>query len=184
MALAYGGVTGAGNSSQFTAVGDTPNWRCVDEIQGAYPNTFTGSADSDTTYVGCTTATTVIDLYTIDISQVPSNAKIVSFRVLGRAKKVSGTGTHTLCIRVNGTNYFGTGQATSASYVSSSTTWSSNPNTSKAWTVEDLAALEIGTRYVCSVAGDFRFTSIYIEFTYRLVKQPIQSFGLLPVPLL
>ncbi len=152
---------GAGNSTQFTAVGDSANYLCVDDLSS--------SPDSDTTYVEHSTTGTKLDLYTFDFSGVPSNAIISNIAIYGRFKRVGGTYTsNKLAIRIASTNYLSGNKGTATSYTLYGNIWVTNPNSGAAWTVANLSTLECGVESVMSVAGSQRITSCYAVVTYTL----------------
>lgn len=150
---------GAGSSSVLTPVGDTPNWKCVDEV---------GTIDSDTTYVyragGLGTG---LDLYTIDASGVPSGAVISNVRSINYSKRVGTGGATKAAIRIGGTNYLGTSKSLTTSYSGAITftDWATNPNSGVAWTVADMSSLQVGVE---SAPGpsDARTTAVRIIITY------------------
>ena len=153
---------GAGNSSILTPAGDTPNWKCVDEV---------GSIDSDTTYVYRAGGLGAgLDLYTIDASGVPSGAIIRNVRSVNYSKRAGlGGGTTKAAIRIGGTTYLGVSKSLSTNYSAAVTftDWATNPNSGVAWTVADMSSLEVGVEAAPGVA-DARVTSVRIIITYTV----------------
>lgn len=149
---------GAGNSSAMTAVGDTPNWKCVDDT----------TYDNDTTYVNSTTGLPLLDLYTIDASGLPSGAVISNINVICRVKKLAPSGgTNRIAIRIGGTTYYSTNKGATASYTSTSNSWATNPNSGSAWTVADIGNLQIGGELTAG-PGNIRYTGVNVTVTYTL----------------
>mgnify|MGYP001587717849 FL=1 len=156
----------AGDSTQWTKTGGTANWDTVDEA----------TADDDTTFVA-TTNTTNIDNYNLADSGLAAGATINSVILYVRSRhtnaaSVSG-GTTNYGLKISGTNYSAFCENTT-SYATCSNTWTTNPNTSQAWTSAAIDALQ--TRIVknsaCKDEGNniiactVRVTQVYLEVDY------------------
>jgi RHS repeat-associated protein len=145
---------GAGSSAQWTPVGCTPNWQCVDE----------STSDGDTTRVETSTPGAV-DSYALQ-DLAPASATIVSVTVtaIARDYALGCNQDPTLCggdiaLQVNG--YTGTTQHVGYGYAPKGQTWTTNPATGKAWMMADVNALEAGIENVYLSAAT-RVTQVYV----------------------
>jgi len=104
------------------------------------------------------------DLYNLsDLSY--TSATITSVIVTVRAKK-TGTGTAWTSIRTNSTNYDSAITLTS-DYALHSTTYTTNPNTSVAWTVDEVNALQAGVNLNPTGAGVLEYCSqVYVTVNF------------------
>jgi hypothetical protein len=76
-------------------------------------------------------------------------------------------------IKTNGTEYRGSDQTVTASYVDYSYQWSTNPNTSSAWTWTEIDALQAGVELRDAAAGKHtRCTQVYVEVSYTYYNSP------------
>lgn len=75
--------------------------------------------------------------------------------------------TFQIGIRTNSTDYFSANKSTNSvtTYILFSESWATNPNTSAAWTVADLDALEIGVQKTDSNGAAITFGYVEIDFT-------------------
>ncbi len=126
---------GAGSITNLTKSGCSNNFECVYDIV----------ADEDATYVIRATNSYASDVYSMEDSSVGAGT-IDSITVFCRARKTQTNGNIISTLYVNGTEYNGTTQALTASYVDYSDVWTTNPNTSSAWTWTDINNLQAGVR--------------------------------------
>lgn len=178
----------SGADSNWVLYGDTAstNWECVQ------------THNFDQTYMLATT-TAQIQLFSFDFSALPNGAIITGvgvrtiYRRSGGTTTAAGTGINA-AIRTGGTTYLGLsgniisgGPAYQEPSIFASfgqKYWRTNPNSSTNWTQSHLSTLEAGIRINGLAGATPRVTWVVCSIQYRLIKQPIQSFGLLPVPLL
>lgn len=130
-----------------------------------------GFNDGDSTYIQTGTANED-DIFGFSAFTIPSNSTGISVTVHVIAKRAArGTNNITPRLRVNANNYSGTGCTAGPSYGDCSYTWTTNPNTSAAWTVADIngtggAPLQgLGMRST-DITPNPRVTQVYIEVTY------------------
>ncbi|MEM2351522.1 MAG: ABC transporter substrate-binding protein [Thermoproteota archaeon] len=155
---------GPGTYTQWTPVGDSPNWKCVDE--GIVPDGDTtyvksmtdGSVDSyaleDTTKIGTIRSVTVL-FYAKFINMSETTNRADQVQVLLKVGDVEGySSPFTL---TKGYPYIG-----SPLRFSNST----RPD-GKEWTWDDINALEVGFKHVVRDAADeVRITSVFVEVDY------------------
>ncbi|TMA03914.1 MAG: hypothetical protein E6J94_10290, partial [Methanobacteriota archaeon] len=124
---------GAGSTPQWTPVGCTPNWQCVDEA----------TSDGETTRVESSTIGNV-DMYAIqDIA--PNGGTVVSVTISAVARADNTGCIHDptcgggeIKLRANG--YSGSSRSLPSQYRSLSDTWTTNPATGQAWTFAEVNA--------------------------------------------
>jgi len=107
-----------------------------------------------------------IDTYNLeDHSQ--GSGTINSVTVYIRTRATSGTHAAEVVIRTHGTDYFGNYTSpVPTSYTDISATWTTNPNTSSAWTWAEIDALEAGVKHYNQGAGSVRTTRVYVYVDY------------------
>jgi len=150
----------AGTYSQCDPVGDSPNYRCVDEEV----------ADGDATYVMTSGGATEIDTYNIpDHSEDVGD--ITSVTVYVRSKGTSTDYLHAAqtVIRTQDTDYFGSYTLLPVTYTNFSTTYDLNPYTTNAWTWDEIDALEIGVRQYDQGGGYASTTQVYAEIDWEVI---------------
>lgn len=128
--------TAAGNSAQWSPSAGS-NWDCVEEI----PGTFDASVSEDTA--------DQVDLYTMsDLAITPNSIKCVSLQALNRILGAPTANKLKMTLRVGGTNYEGSALSPKTETLPGhlQAIWATNPNTSAAWTVEELNAMEAGVK--------------------------------------
>jgi hypothetical protein len=168
---------GAGSVTALTPVGATPNWMCVDDP----------SIDSDTTYVSAAAgAGALIDTYTFSASSVPSGAIVRNVRVLAYVKRMGADGTCKVLVRIGGVNYPSGSKFLTANYSATlaRNDWATNFFTGLPWTVADLSTLQVGIELTPGAASEARCTLVLVEVTYKCIRSPLFSSGVLPPPLL
>lgn len=147
----------AGDSTGWTANGDTANYLCVDEA----------SSDEDTTYVSCTLQNKE-DLYNLEAHTTQTEA-ISNVRVYTRAKlAAAGDDQITIEVKTGGTVYSGTTVSLTTTYADYYSDWATNPQTGSAWTWAQIDALQAGFSSV-KVGSAFpgeRATQLYVVATY------------------
>ncbi len=149
---------GAGSSTDFTAVGDSPNWRCVDET----------SADGDATYVRSIDYIFYRkDLYTIQDHSGSGAIKRVTVWIRSRASTTFlGSSTVKTVIRTYSTNYLGNAVTLTTSYTDYSTIYATNPNTGSAWTWPEIDSLQIGLTGLAAWVTSIRCTQVWLVIEY------------------
>jgi len=147
----------AGTYSQADPVGEVSNYLCVDEEV----------ADDDSTYVETSGGATEIDTYNIpDHSEGYGTISSVTVYVRCRASTTADLHAAETVIRTHNADYFGTYTLLPTSYTDYSTTYNVNPNTTNAWTWDEIDALEIGVRQYDNDEGEVRCTQVYAEVDY------------------
>jgi hypothetical protein len=153
---------GDGNYRDFSYLGDTRNWRCVDEQ----------TADGDTTYVYIRdTGTSNRDTYATENSPVTTGTiNSVTIYIVAEYSSSSGTGYADTILRISGNNYYGNNGndfTLTTTYTSYSQIYTSNP-AGGAWTWTTINNLECGVRLRTSSwnQGYARCTQVYIEVNY------------------
>ncbi|MCP4704747.1 MAG: prepilin-type N-terminal cleavage/methylation domain-containing protein [candidate division Zixibacteria bacterium] len=124
---------GAGSITNLTNSGCSNNYECVDEV----------SADDDATYVERKSNSYATDIYSITNSSVGAGT-IDSVEVYCRTKKAQTNGNVRPTLYIGGSEYNGTAQGLTTSYVDYLQSWTINPNTSLAWTWSNINSLEVG----------------------------------------
>lgn len=157
---------GAGNYTNWNiGAGCTSNYQCVDDPPG--------SPDDDTTRLQLAASTNnTRDSY--QLTDYGAGGTINSIKVIARIRKnVAGSNNATarLFLRISSTDYDGDtlhNISPDGAYANYEQTWTTNPNTSAAWTDADLDALEAGLLLVAAGDAQVRFTQIYTEVDYTL----------------
>jgi len=129
---------GAGDSTEASITGNTPaatNWESVDEA----------TSDGDNTTVTNTGGGSEIDLYSMANSATPLG-KINSVTVNTLVMRTAAGGTVETKLITYATEYTGTGQAPTVDWVTYSTAYNLNPNTSANWTWLEVNNLQAGQR--------------------------------------
>jgi hypothetical protein len=147
-----------GTYSQCDAIGDSPNYACVDEA----------TSDEDATYVRTFGWATELDTHNIpDHSQGAGNVTELTVYIRSRG---STPDTHAAeaAIRTSGTNYYGGYTAAlPSSYGYISANWTTNPYTTDRWTWAEIDALEIGLRQYDMGSGGPYTTQVYALVDYE-----------------
>lgn len=126
-----------GSFSDFTPIGDTPNWRCVDEIP----------ADDDTTYVSSGTVNNR-DSYGYEQVTLTGNPNLVV--PWGRVKK-DDAGSHTvqLSVRNGGNDAFSPSFSVPSSYIYfNGGAFTTNPNGGGIWDQTGINSTEFGIKII------------------------------------
>src|SRR4030042_1961229 len=144
-----------------------------------------GSHDGDSTYIQNATVNEY-DIFGFSAFSIPSDSTGISVTVHVIARRASsGTNNVRPGLRVNASNYSGTGCNPVSSYADCSYTWTTNPNTSAAWTVADIngtdsAPLQGFGVTSTDVSPNPRVTQVYIEVTYTAHTAPALSYPVAP----
>lgn len=154
--------TYSGSTSGCTS--DATKWACVDDPIGSH--------DSATTYVYRQTSNSnqMFEYTDFNINSTAITNIILTYI----CQYTGGDGLNIVArIQVNGTEYTGTADAITTSWASYSNTWTTNPNTSLAWTEADVEGTgaaplqEFGINPTSIVAGEeAQCTQVYITVTY------------------
>lgn len=131
-------VEAAGSASGFSPTGASPNFACVDDVD---------ARNDDTDYVS-SSGNAVIDEYATQGPRVV-NGYMLGVQ-MGVHARVASAGLRTIKHSVrSGARTADAGRdVTSTTYVHTWSVWPSNPSTGKAWTSEELDAVEIGQELV------------------------------------
>lgn len=141
----------AGNETAMDGVtGATTHWEAVDEEV----------SDDDTTFVYVNAGNTKRDLFKIPNPNL--DGTITSVTVYARCRRTADTANVQLSVRTNSVTYDSANQAITGTYALYSNAWTTNPNTSAAWTWAEINALEIGAELAHAAgSGVSRCTQIY-----------------------
>lgn len=124
---------GVGSLTALVTEGCGSNWQCVSET----------TPDEDVTRVVRASNSYATDVYAME-DPATTTGSIDKVTVWCRAKRANNQGSLKPTIYTGGTEYNGTEQTLSASYVDYSHEWATNPNTSAAWTWQEIKDLETG----------------------------------------
>jgi prepilin-type N-terminal cleavage/methylation domain-containing protein len=141
---------GSGAYTDLTSSGCSDNWECVDEA----------SADGLSTNVYETSSSYYSDTYQIENHSTGSGT-IDSFVIYISCEETNPSGRVYTRIRTNGNNYDGSQEDPGSSFSIYSTTYTTNPFSSSAWTWTEIDNLEIGV-YLRRV----RCTQVFVEVYY------------------
>ena len=142
---------GSGTASELSTENCSNGWQCVDE----------STSDGDGTYVKGSGSNWKYDLYDTQDHSAGSGT-IDSVIIYTNAKGDGGGKKAMTYLRTNSSNYSGSSHNTTSSYVTYSTTYATNPNTSAAWTWTEIDALEIGT----GIKKTAYVTQVWVEVYY------------------
>ncbi|MCD4675330.1 MAG: hypothetical protein K8S18_04955 [Desulfobacula sp.] len=139
---------------------DDNNYECVDD---------TGSGDGDTTRVEQSSGGSAYDLYSLP-NHSSESGTINSVKVYARCKVSQDAANDVRTkIKTHSTEYTGSSESATTSYVLYSTTYTTNPNTSNAWTWAEIDALQAGVYLEESdFKGTVYCTQVYVEVDYTL----------------
>lgn len=158
-----------GDNSELTPVGDTPNWKCVDEA----------TSDGDTTYVrsSITDELFYLDLYNIDASAIPAGSTINSVTVYAMIRSIHATGKALFLIALKKSG----GSVQLVAVASPSTTYVLNSASFNGITQVDLDALQIGVQIASTdYLGTYRqgrCTQVYVVIDYTPVAAEYNFYG-------
>jgi len=146
-----------GTFTNWTAVGATNNWECVDEVP----------SDNDTTYVYIA-ANDVRDSYNLQ-AHTTETGTITNVRVYVRALCALAGKTIRLAVVIGGTAYeAAAAKALTTSYADYYDDWAQNPETPDAWTWDAIDALEVSFMSVKLAGKEARVTTVWLEVTYTI----------------
>jgi hypothetical protein len=144
---------GAGSITNLSPYGMSSNWQCVND---------SGDGDGDGTYVYSTSNGWRYDTYQIQ-NHTSESGTIIKVTIYIRARGIGGTGRAMTVIRTHNTEYQGTQNTLTNSYIVYSTEYTTNPFTNNAWTWDEIDALEAGVR-LRTTSG--RCTQVWIKVEY------------------
>jgi len=150
---------GVGLQTEHSTLGCSANWECVDEV----------TADEGTTHIQTTGTSWLTDTYTTEDPEA-SSCTITKVTVYCRAGKPSDLASASAkpVIRTYGTVYEGSSSSLTTSWVTINHEWTTNPNTSVAWTWSEIEALECGVSMVSSSSTwKGQCTQVYVEVDYE-----------------
>lgn len=118
----------------------------------------------DTDYVQNTQGNTKSDLYTLQDAATSGKGQIASVQVTARAIRTGSGGTITLNVKTNSSTTSQTSQNLTASYASySSTSWTTNPVSTKEWTWGEIKDLQVQL-----TLSKGQCTQLYVTITYSV----------------
>lgn len=127
--------TGVGNSSGFAATGAATGWQATKDVNPDEDATYSGSAVVGTT-----------DTYTFgNLASSAVTVKGVQIGIRGRKDDALSRAVAPV-VRHSGTDYVGTNQTLTNSYVDNAQVYETNPGTGSAWVGTDVDAAEIGVQ--------------------------------------
>jgi type II secretory pathway pseudopilin PulG len=124
---------GPGSTTNLAADGCAANWQCVDEAV----------ADDNSSYVESAGTTYASDTYETG-NPADTSCTIASVSVWARARRFVKDAYARVALRTYGSDYEGSEEALSDSYVDYSSQWTLNPATGAAWTWSEINAFQIG----------------------------------------
>lgn len=142
---------GVGSASQLDDENCSINWQCVDETTADGNSTYVKGGDNQWEY----------DLYSTENHSTGSGV-IDSLIIYIVASENSSNQRVATYLRTNSNNYTGTTVNPTGSYLTYSTLYETNPNTSAAWSWGEIDALEIGV----AIRREARVTQVWIEVYY------------------
>jgi len=145
-----------GTYAEWAVNGTSENFAAVNET----------SADDDTTYVYTSTQNNR-DAYNLTDTTIPGGSTINNVTIFIRARKAVSAGTNIqILTRTYDTDYFSANIGLSTSYANYSQNYTNNPNTSAAWTIAEINALQAGVKHVTSQTREARVTRVWVEVDY------------------
>jgi len=161
----------AGTFSQWVPVGDSPNYKCVDEE----------IRDADVTYVRDTVGKKS-DSYNLQ-DHTTETGEISNVKVVVWAYDASGPENIHLTVVIGGTQYLGLQKVLTGSYAQYTENWAKNPSTLANWTWSGIDALQAGIYTVPTGkwTGNVHVTQLYVEVTYT-VPHDVAIISVTPFP--
>lgn len=154
----------AGDWSDCTKVGDTPNYACVDDI----------TPDNGATYVKAINSRQT-DLYNMrNHDESGTITGVTIYMVCAKGADAAYTAEAQPCFKISSSaTYYGTTRSLSIVWTSYSDTYTSNPSTSANWTWSDIDNMQIGVElYSTHASYDVGCTQLYIVVNYTLDANP------------
>lgn len=155
-----------GDVIELTPSGDSPNYKCVDDVEPDEETTVCINPESGGNPVSR------IDLYQVPAGGGQGNIeKVVVYR---RGKSYS-SGTCSInrgLIKTHDVVYEGGWVGFSSNWYVYDDTWTNNPNTSSPWTWAEIEALQIGVELRSCDSWNTRVTQVYVEVDYIIVVAP------------
>lgn len=173
--------TGDGSLSQWDPISN--DWQKVDDP--------IGSPDDDATYIS-TSVNGNDDLFTFTAFSIDAEDDIVdgvSVTFRSRIGTGGGPGNEDIrpSIKVNGTIYYGSGVSQSSSWLTSTFTWDTNPDTGLPWNDADVNGIganplqEFGVEYQLGSVSEMRCTQCYIEASFVPSFINVNSEHIIPI---
>jgi len=150
---------GAGSQTNLRLFGGATNWQaCVtNDGDAEYVYIIWNDAPNPDYDLYSTTDSTVDDWRVID--------NVTIYNVSKWDTSVNGATSETV-LRTNGQTYYGNVENLTNAYVTYSTVYTNNPQTTAPWTWAEVDAMEIGVRLTKTVADEARCTQVYAVVTY------------------
>ena len=153
-----------------SAAGDETNISSQEPDSGAHwEKVDEAIADGDSTYVYTDSNVWREDLYNIaDHSTGASDINYVKVYMECRADASPTQTSAYVHIKTNGTEYNGSEETVTTSYATYSYQWNTNPQTTAAWTWDEIDALQIGVGLMQPTSGqNTNCTQVYVEVNYE-----------------
>lgn len=156
----------SGDLTQLTPTGAANNWDCVNDT----------TPDGDTTRVGQQSdpVNELIDLYGMEDTTIPDSAVIDSLELhyVSRSGSAVYRSIQRGKIKTGGIVYSGSQVNPPITYTEYTAIWTTNPQTSLAWTKTQLNALQIGVGITCgddeAIFYSGRCTQVFLVVNYHL----------------
>lgn len=157
--------------NQGTWTGGSPNY--WDKINETSP--------SDTDYITGTNISggAAFRLFNFPVFTAPTGTTITNFTIYFRARDISNdTNDIRACIRVNGTNYYGTSNNPgNASFTTYSYSFATNPATGSPWTIQEINGVSSAVElqqfgvYSTDLDSDIRISMVYAAISWDGTSQ-------------
>lgn len=120
-----------------------------------------------------------IDVEDIDTYQLSDLEElrdaVSSVTIYTETKGTMSADTHTAqtVIRTHGVDFYGDNTTLPLSYTTVNTTYSTNPSTGSAWTLDEINALEAGVKHYDNGNGSVRTTQVYVGISYDILVEEV-----------
>ena len=108
-----------------------------------------------------------------DLSSLRGEVQSVTVYALSRGTSFGNTHAAETVLRTYGTDYSGDYTLLDTSFEELTTTYTTNPYTGLAWTLEEINALEAGIRHYDNGGGSVRTTQVYIRVAYDIMVDEV-----------
>ena len=147
----------------------------IDTIEPTTPTTHWDkvseeSSDSDGTYVATDSNVWQEDLYNINNHSTQTAGGTINYVKVYMVSRVTANATQSnayIHIKTNGAEYNGTEETLTTDYATYSYQWDDNPQTSAAWTWDEIDALQIGVGLRRPAVSEYaQCTQVYVEVNF------------------